>query len=62
MPGNKAPGHGWWNCTTLYESVHKEAASPTVEDISQLSRPGFKIIFHNWSDNIMCPYLRKAAC
>ena len=49
--------NGWWDYTTLDESIHKEAASLSVQDIGQLSRPGFKVIFH---DTLESFYLAEA--
>ncbi|MEO5998551.1 MAG: glucosamine-6-phosphate isomerase [Chitinophagaceae bacterium] len=48
---------GWWDYTTLDEQILKEAAALTLEDIGQLSRPGFKIIFH---DTLESFYLAEA--
>ena len=48
---------GWWDYTTLDEAIHKEAAKLTAEDIFQLSRPGFKVIFH---DTLESFYLAEA--
>jgi glucosamine-6-phosphate deaminase len=48
---------GWWDYTTLDEKILKEAAGLSVKDISQLSRAGFKIIFH---DTLESFYLEEA--
>jgi glucosamine-6-phosphate deaminase len=48
---------GWWDYTTLDEKILKEAAELTLKDIAQLSRPGFKIIFH---DTLESFYLAEA--
>ena len=48
---------GWWDYTTLDEAIHKEAARLTVQDISQLTRTGFKVIFH---DTLESFYLAEA--
>lgn len=48
---------GWWDYTTLDEKILKEAAGLTIEDIAQLSRPGFKIIYH---DTLESFYLEEA--
>ena len=37
---------GWWDYTTLDEQILTDAARLTEKDILQLSRPGFKVIFH----------------
>ena len=34
---------GWWDYTTLDSQILKDAASLTVKDLEQLSRPGFKV-------------------
>lgn len=48
---------GWWDYTTLDEAIHKEAAKLTADDILRLSRPGFKVIFH---DTLESFYLAEA--
>lgn len=48
---------GWWDYTTLDEKLLKEAAELTLKDIEELSRPGFKIIFH---DTLESFYLAEA--
>jgi glucosamine-6-phosphate deaminase len=48
---------GWWDYTTLDEKILKEAAELTLKDIAQLSRPGFKIVFH---DTLESFYLAEA--
>jgi glucosamine-6-phosphate deaminase len=48
---------GWWDYTTLDEKLLKEAAVLTVKDITELSRPGFKIILH---DTLESFYLAEA--
>lgn len=48
---------GWWDYTTLNEEILKEAAALTLKDIEQLTRPGFKIIFH---DSLEAFYLAEA--
>lgn len=48
---------GWWDYTTLDEAIHKEAAKLTADDIFRLSRPGFKVIFH---DTLESFYLAEA--
>ena len=37
----------WWDFTTLPDDLLNDAAKLTPEDILQLSRPGFKIMFYN---------------
>jgi glucosamine-6-phosphate deaminase len=37
---------GWWDYTTLDDSLLDEAARLTEEDILDLSRPGFKVVFY----------------
>ena len=48
---------GWWDYTTLDEQILKEAAMLPLKDIEQLSRPGFKVIFH---DTLESFYLAEA--
>src|SRR5699024_5050801 len=48
---------GWWDYTTLDEQIMKDAAALSVKDIAQLSRPGFKIVFH---DTLESFYLAEA--
>ncbi|MGH2622462.1 MAG: hypothetical protein ACRDE7_02255 [Sphingobacterium sp.] len=37
----------WWDYTTLDEQIMRDAAQLNEQDLLQLARPGFKIIFHN---------------
>jgi glucosamine-6-phosphate deaminase len=37
----------WWDYTTLDSEIIQYAAKLTVKDLEKLSRPGFKVIFHN---------------
>lgn len=48
---------GWWDYTTLDEEIHKEAAKLTADDVFQLSRPGFRVIFHETLESF---YLAEA--
>lgn len=36
----------WWDYTTLDEEIHRDAAGLTERDLSQLSRPGFRVVYH----------------
>ncbi len=36
----------WWDYTTLDEQIMRDAAQLSEKDLLQLSRPGFKVIFH----------------
>lgn len=47
----------WWDYTTIDEQIMRDAAKLTAEDILQLSRPGFKVIFH---DTLESFYLAEA--
>lgn len=38
---------GWWDYTTLDEQIMRDAAQLSEKDLLQLSRPGFKVIFHD---------------
>jgi len=48
---------GWWDYTTLDDELLMEAAKLTIEDIGQLSRPGFTINFY---DTLKSFYLAEA--
>ncbi len=37
----------WWDYTTLDEKILEEAAKLTEKDLLELSRPGFKVVFHD---------------
>src|SRR5687767_11604273 len=37
----------WWDYTTLDDDLLKDAAKLTVQDLAQLSRPGFKVVFYD---------------
>lgn len=47
----------WWDYTTIDEGLLKDAARLTVDDISQLKRPGFTIKFY---DTLRSFYLAEA--
>ena len=36
----------WWDFTTLDEKILHDAAQLTENDLLQLSRPGFKVVFY----------------
>lgn len=38
---------GWWDYTTLDTEIIKEVAKLTPENLSQLSRPGFKVVLYD---------------
>ena len=48
---------GWWDYTTLDTEIIKEAAQLTPEKMSQLSRPGFKVLFYDTLEDF---YLAEA--
>ncbi len=48
---------GWWDFTTLDEHILRDAAQLTVKDMEQLSRPGFRVVFH---DSLESFYLAEA--
>src|SRR5919112_211657 len=48
---------GWWDYTTLDTGIVKEAAELTAENILQLSRPDFKIVFYDTLEDF---YLAEA--
>lgn len=37
---------GWWDFTTLDEKVLRDASQLSEKDLYELSRPGFKVVFH----------------
>lgn len=47
----------WWDYTTLDESILNDAARLSAEDLQRLSRPGFKVIFHDTLEDF---YLAEA--
>ncbi len=47
----------WWDFTTLDEEILNDAAKLTPEDLLQLSREGFKVIFYNTLEDF---YLAEA--
>lgn len=48
---------GWWDYTTLDEEILNDAAKLSEKDISQLSRPGFKVKFYETLESF---YLAEA--
>ena len=48
---------GWWDYTTLDDQIHRDAAKLSVNDIEQLSRPGFRVVLH---DTLESFYLAEA--
>ena len=47
----------WWDFTTLEDELLNDAAELTAEDLLQLSRPGFKVVFY---DTLEAFYLAEA--
>ena len=47
----------WWDYTTLDEALIRDAAKLTADDILQLSRPGFRVVFY---DSLEDFYLAEA--
>ena len=47
----------WWDYTTLDDGLLKDAAKLTVQDLAQLSRPGFKVVFYDTLEDF---YLAEA--
>ncbi len=47
----------WWDFTTLDEKILEDAAKLTEKDLFELSRPGFKVVFH---DTLEAFYLAEA--
>ena len=48
---------GWWDYTTLERDILEDVAKLTVEDLAQLSRPGFEVVFY---DTLESFYLAEA--
>jgi glucosamine-6-phosphate deaminase len=48
---------GWWDYTTLDRSIVDDAAALTVEDMEQLSRPGFTVVMYDTLEDF---YLAEA--
>ncbi|MCA9187335.1 MAG: hypothetical protein KDA99_17020, partial [Planctomycetales bacterium] len=47
----------WWDYTTLDEAILNDAAQLTPKDMLQLSRDGFRVIFHDTLEDF---YLAEA--
>ncbi len=47
----------WWDFTTLDEKILEDAAKLTEKDLLELSRPGFKVVFHETIESF---YLAEA--
>jgi glucosamine-6-phosphate deaminase len=47
----------WWDYTTLDDSLINDAANMTADDLHQLSRPGFKVVFYDTLEDF---YLAEA--
>lgn len=45
---------GWWDYTTLDNSIIEEAAALTPEALHKLSRPGFTVTFHDSLEDFYC--------
>ncbi|HEX8522677.1 MAG TPA: hypothetical protein VF669_10505 [Tepidisphaeraceae bacterium] len=45
---------GWWDYTTLDGELLADAAKLTVEDLQQLSRPGFKVTIYETLEEFYC--------
>jgi glucosamine-6-phosphate deaminase len=45
---------GWWDFTTLDQSIIEEAAALTPEALLKLSRPGFTVTFHDSLEDFYC--------
>jgi len=45
---------GWWDYTTLDKEIIDAAASLTANDVQQLSRPGFKVVFYDTLEEFYC--------
>ena len=47
----------WWDYTTLDDEIIRDAAALTADDVLQLSRPGFKVVFYDTLEDF---YLAEA--
>ncbi|MEM9480134.1 MAG: glucosamine-6-phosphate isomerase [Verrucomicrobiota bacterium] len=47
----------WWDYTTLEPDIIQDAAKLTAEDLQQLSRPGFRVVFYDTLEDF---YLAEA--
>ena len=47
----------WWDFTTLEDDLLMDAAKLTPDDLLQLSRPGFKVVFYDTLEDF---YLAEA--
>lgn len=47
----------WWDYTTLDDTLINDAANMTTDDLHQLSRPGFKVVFYDTLEDF---YLAEA--
>lgn len=47
----------WWDYTTLDDDIVRDAAALTVEDLEQLSRPGFQVVMYDTLEDF---YLAEA--
>src|SRR5687767_15641385 len=47
----------WWDYTTLDDGLLKDVAKLSVQDVAQLSRPGFKVVFYDTLEDF---YLAEA--
>ncbi len=45
---------GWWDYTTLDRELIADAAALTPEKMRKLSRPGFKVVFHDTLEDFYC--------
>ena len=48
---------GWWDYTTLDRELLEDAAKLSVDDMAQLSRPGFEVVFYDTRESF---YLAEA--
>ena len=48
---------GWWDYTTLDDDLIRDVASLSMEDLEQLSRPGFKVVMYDTLEDF---YLAEA--
>ncbi len=45
---------GWWDYTTLDESLLRDAAQLTARDLAELSRPGFQVTIYDTIEEFYC--------
>jgi glucosamine-6-phosphate deaminase len=55
--GTSVLAEGWWDYTTLDEKILRDASQLSEKDLSQLSRPGFRVVLY---DTLESFYMNEA--